>query len=158
MRGMFHFSAPKSAVDNSSTLTRSLQLSEEARAAQPVSADSMLWLQVEVAEQQRFLLRELKTAPVLENKPLDVQSSVERERVRDKRGSKVAHFKWPTDPLWSRQWSLVISYLITGGNTNIPLLPVQCGSEWREVGAGCEGSASLDTRLHWQRSGGQHCG
>ena len=65
-------------------------------------------MQVEVAEQQKFLLRELRKAPVLESKPLNVQSTVESRGVREKRGSKVAHFKWPTDPLWTRQWSLVI--------------------------------------------------
>ena len=69
-------------------------------------------MQVEVAEQQRLLVRELRRAPVLEKKPLDVLSTAEGKGVREKRGSNSAYFKWPTDPLWSRQWSLVINSLI----------------------------------------------
>ena len=92
-------------------------------------------IQVEVAEQQRLLVRELRRSHVLEKKPLDVMSATpegEGGRFRERRGSRIAHFKWPTDPLWSRQWTLVINSLITRGKDLYPhVSPVQCGAEWR---------------------------
>lgn len=69
--------------------------------------------QVVIAEQQQLLVRELRsnTAP-LETKPIHVTMSDdsvqgEREGGRLSRSSNTAHFKYPTDPLWSKQWSLV---------------------------------------------------
>ena len=43
MRGIFQFSAPKSAVDNSSELTRSLQLNEEVYITYYAIVSDILW-------------------------------------------------------------------------------------------------------------------
>ena len=104
-------------------------------------------------------MRELRRAPVLEKKPLDVLSTAEGKGVREKRGSNSAHFKWPTDPLWSRQWSLVINSLIARDDVYYTHnSAVQCGSEWGQVWTGYKGAAGVDPGLHWQGSRSQHCG
>lgn len=58
-----------------------------------------------IAEQQQLLLRELRRVPALETKPFRVQRA--GERGQRGRGSRSTHFTYPTDPLWSKQWSLV---------------------------------------------------
>lgn len=113
MPGVFELALPRSAVENSSELTHNLQLNDEV-----IITMRLLYLQyclhycqVVLAEQQPLLLRELRTVP-LETKPILMETSdgVMQEQGttgRESRGSNIAHFKFPTDPLWSKQWSLV---------------------------------------------------
>lgn len=120
MPGVFELALPRSAVENSSELTHSLQLNDEVIITMSMT-ERLLYLQycfhyycdgqVVLAEQQPLLLRELRTVP-LETKPILMETSDgvmqgQDTTGRESRGSNIAHFKFPTDPLWSKQWSLV---------------------------------------------------
>ena len=78
--------------------------------------------QVLLAEQQELLQRVLRRVPALETRPVRVQAQEKgggggletQSEARSVSRSKTAHFKFPTDPLWPKQWSLVRGLLSWG--------------------------------------------
>ena len=133
LHGVFQLAAPKSTESNSSELTRSLQLNEEVVSTSIIYITDLCrhtqiacmtyinsycllhvhYLQVVMAEQQQLLLRELRSSPSparVEIKPLKVKPSVKRGKSGRVSRSGTSYFTLPTDPLWSKQWSLVRSY------------------------------------------------
>lgn len=127
MPGVFELALPRSAVENSSELTRSLQLNDEVIIAICIALHLQYCLhygQVVLAEQQPLLLRELRTLP-LETKPIVMETSDGGQGTagRDSRSSDIAYFKYPTDPLWGKQWSLVSC---SNTVTSWPHYPLSC--------------------------------